>query len=79
MPPDPGSPALTEEVGQFVRDLLEAWNTHDTERIKAFMPLSTKAWTLVRRNRNRDNEAYPGAWKDICEPSPTYVSWKKKS
>ena len=36
MPPDPGSPALTEEVGQFVRDLLDAWNTQDIERIKAF-------------------------------------------
>ena len=30
------SEAVTEEIDQFVEDLLDAWNTHDIERIKMF-------------------------------------------
>lgn len=30
------SPATLEEIDQFVGDLLEAWNSHDIERIKTF-------------------------------------------
>lgn len=30
------SQATTKEIGWFVEDLLDAWNAHDIERIKAF-------------------------------------------
>jgi steroid delta-isomerase-like uncharacterized protein len=35
-PPSPGSEATPEEIARLVRDLLEAWNAHDLERIKTF-------------------------------------------
>jgi steroid delta-isomerase-like uncharacterized protein len=37
-PPNPGAPseAMREEIARLVRDLLEAWNAHDIERIETF-------------------------------------------
>jgi steroid delta-isomerase-like uncharacterized protein len=35
-PPNPDSEATPEEPLRLFRDLLEAWNAHDVERIKAF-------------------------------------------
>ena len=35
-PPNPDSEATPEETLRLVRDLLEAWNDHDVERIKTF-------------------------------------------
>jgi predicted ester cyclase len=35
-PPNPDSEVTPEETLRFVRDLLEAWNAHDVERIKTF-------------------------------------------
>jgi steroid delta-isomerase-like uncharacterized protein len=35
-PPNPDSEAAPEEMLRLVRDLLEAWNAHDVERIKTF-------------------------------------------
>jgi steroid delta-isomerase-like uncharacterized protein len=34
--PNPGDEATPGEITQLVRDLLEAWNAHDVERIKTF-------------------------------------------
>jgi steroid delta-isomerase-like uncharacterized protein len=35
-PPNPGKERPDEENAWLVRDLLEAWNTHDEERVKSF-------------------------------------------
>jgi hypothetical protein len=73
--PKPGSEATPEATLRLVRDLLEAWNAHDVERIKTFYaPDYTGVDVVGQANPQNGPQGVSRLVKRYLQASPIYVS-----
>jgi steroid delta-isomerase-like uncharacterized protein len=60
------SPTLAKEINRFVGNLLEAWNNHDVERIKAFYAPEYEGVDVGQAKPQR-------GLQDMCQTALSYL------
>lgn len=66
-------PAVTERIGRFVRELVEAWNSHDAGRVRDFYAPEYEGTDVGQATPYRGPQgaarhmmSYLGAFSDLC-------------